>query len=107
MSRQASRLDAQFGVKFIPLPEDKREAWRTSLLLLVNWIVEDLIANPEVGNGLVDVDPVRDDHRVGTSLFSLAHPTQRKRTTQIGCIYAWVIGHDGSAHRMALADWRA
>ena len=106
MPRQTSKLDVQLKVEYVPLSEERREAWCASLLLLVNWIVEDLIANPEISDEPVDIDPVRDARGIWTSLFSLEDPTARKETSKTSSIYAWVIGHDGSAHRMALADWR-
>jgi len=102
-------LVTEFKVVYIPLPPERAAARRTGLLLLMQWIKEDLSLNPEgkVSNEVMDANRDGDDGRVRDALFPLENVAERKRTPASRGIYAWVIGHDGSAHRMALGAWRS
>jgi hypothetical protein len=42
-------LQVNFKVAYVPLPPEMVEARKASLLLLLQWIKEDLILNPEGG----------------------------------------------------------
>ena len=104
MARQA--LKVQLEVEYVSIPKDRVGPWRAGISLLLQLLKEELaICMAEVSHEAV-VGAIRDDHRTGTSLFPLADIAQRKRTSTAGSIHAWVIGNDGSVHRMALADWR-
>jgi len=47
MARQAAQLEVEAIVEYVPLPVEQVEAWRASLLLLADWIIEDLKLHPE------------------------------------------------------------
>lgn len=98
MAKRA-KLEVKLSVEYIPMPKEHVEAWRAGVFLLLQFMKE--ASRESVGVGLS-----RDERRTGNALFPLAHITEGKRTSTAGGLYAWVIGHDGSAHRMALADWR-
>ena len=105
MARPVRSMSIQFKVEYVPVPKDRIGSWRASLLLLLDLLREEKsLYEAEVRNDAVSF--IRDDHRIGTALFPLANVVARKEAAKARGIHAWVIGHDGSVHRMALADWR-
>ena len=92
-------VEVVLHVEYIPLPVEREASWRAGLSLLLQFM--EIGRNESLGAG-------RDgnDLRIGNALFPLANIAQRKRTAKTGGLHAWVIGHGGSVHRMALADWR-
>jgi len=103
-----TELETNFKVVCIPCPPVMAEARRAGLLMLLQWIKEDLISNPvvdEVNDGFMDGNRNGDDGGISVALFPLAHVAERKRAATPGSLYAWAIGHDGSAHRVALGSW--
>jgi hypothetical protein len=100
-------LEADFKTEYIPLPLEMADIRRASLLLLLDWIMEDFLSNPNSEGSEVDdedmvSDRVGDDRGVRTALFPMAGIAERKKTPKARGIYAWFIGHDGSVHRMAM-----
>jgi len=41
------KLQTNFKIVYVPLPPEMKEIRRASLLLLLQWIKENLLANPE------------------------------------------------------------
>ena len=106
MAKRA-KLEMKFDVEYVPVPEDRLGAWRAGLSLLLQLFQEERrIYKAEVVHEFVRAGFVGDDHRVRTSLFPVANVAQGKKASKTGGLHAWVIGHDGSVHRMALAEWR-
>lgn len=106
MTKRA-KLEIELKVEFVQVPEDKVGTWRAGISLLLQLLYEERgIYGTEIADESVDIDRVGDVGRSIPALFSLADVAKGKRATKVGSLYAWVIGHDGAAHRMALADWR-
>lgn len=104
MARLVRSMSMKFKVEYVPVSKDRVGAWHASLLLLLDLLREEKrLYKAEVRNDAVSF--IRDDHRVGSALFPLANVVARKEASKVGGLFAWVIGHDGSAHCMALADW--
>ena len=100
-------LTTDFKAVYVSLPLEMVEVRRASLLLLLQWIREDFILNPdptEKRDGSVDGDRDGNDGRVRASLFSMEDVIARKRVATSHGVYAWFIGHDGSAYRMAVGS---
>ena len=98
-------LHADFKVEYVPLSPEMVEVRRASLLLLLRWIREDLILNPEDSKKASEaLDLSKSDHygTVRDSIFSLEDIAQRAKVAALGYAHAWFIGHDGSAQRVAL-----
>lgn len=105
MAKRAD-LKVEFKVVYVPLPPHMEEARRASLLLLLQWIKEDLILHPEEeSNEVVDGDSNGHDGGVRPALFPVAGVAQRKRTAKAGRVHAWIIGNDGSAYRVVMGSW--
>lgn len=45
--RKPRNLTVELRIKYVPLPGDRVAAWRASLALLVDWIVEDMLTKPD------------------------------------------------------------
>ena len=105
MARKAREFQIDLKVAYVPIPADRVGAWRASLLLLLKLLREErVIFQAEVANEAVDID--RDGHDGGglAALFSLDDVASRKKVAKTRSIYAWFIGHDGSAYRMAMGS---
>ena len=48
--RKPVELQVAFKIQYVPLPPERVEAWRSALSLIVDWVVEDLLSNPEEGS---------------------------------------------------------
>ena len=94
----------EFKAVYIPLPPEMVEIRHAFLLLLLQWIKEDLILNPEdeVNNETVDGNSNGHVGRVWAALFSLAGIAQGKETSAACRIHAWYIGNDGSAYHVVV-----
>ncbi len=108
-----AKLDIELNVEYVPVPEERMGAWRAGISLLLQMFYEEReFCKPAVvnrvwedGDERVDLDRDRNAGGGVAALLSLAHAATRTRTAKTLCVHAWVIGHDGSVHRMALADW--
>ena len=107
MARPVRSISIFLTVEYVPVPDDRIGVWRGSLLLLVNFVRDekDLFLRSEVEDGTVDVGEPGDVDGGVAALFSLAFVTEGEEVASVGGLYAWVVGHDGSLHCMALADW--
>lgn len=47
LGRKPIDIQAVFKVEYVPLPSERVDAWRSSLSLIVDWVVEDLLLNPD------------------------------------------------------------
>ncbi len=103
MARQAQELQVVLKVEYIPIPAERVGAWRAGVLLLLQLIRErrDLRAAEEQ-NERVDSDRNGNAGRVRAALLSLAAGAARQRSAEGSGIYAWYVGHNGSAYRVAL-----
>ena len=81
MAKRAE-LNVEVKVVYVPLPPEMVEARRASLLMLLQWIREDMILNPD------DTEEVNEFSDVSNS--------------KKGDKSAWLIGHDGSAQQVVL-----
>lgn len=100
-------LHADFKVEYVPLSPKMVEVRRASLLLLMRWIREDLILNLDAREERDEiVDRNCDGHAGGrlAALFSLEDVVARKKAAKTRSIYAWFVGHDGSAYRMVMGS---
>ena len=105
MARKVREFQVDLKVEYVTIPADRVGAWRACLLLLLDLLYEErAIFKAEVLNEVVDID--RDGHDGGslTALFSLEDVASRKKVAKTRSIYAWFIGHDGSAYRMAMGS---
>ena len=105
MARKVQKFQMDLKVVYVPIPADRVGAWRASLLLLLKLLREErVVFQAEVANEAVDID--RDGHDGGslTALFSLEDVAARKRVATTRSIYAWFVGHDGSAYRMVMGS---
>ena len=103
MARKVRVFQVNLKVEYVPIPADRVGAWRASLLLLLDLLREErVVFQAEVANEVVDID--RDGHDGGrlAALFSLEDVVARKKAAKTRSIYAWFVGHDGSAYRMAM-----
>ena len=103
MARKVQEFQMDLKVAYVPIPADRVGAWRASLLLLLDLLYEErAIYKAEVTNEFVDID--RDGHDGGrlAALFSMEDVVARKKAAKTRSIYAWFVGHDGSAYRMAM-----
>jgi len=106
-----ARFEMKFDVEYVSIPEDRFGAWRAGFSLLLQllketrklWEAEFFPA--EVEDGFIDVVDAGDLDGSVAALFSLAYVTEGEEVASIGGLRAWVVGHDGSVFRMALADW--
>lgn len=101
MARPVIDVPVILKVEYIPVPEDKVNAWRAGILLLLNLIYEEkeiFTAEKEHEHKRLDSDGRSTGIR--PALFSLANVAQ-KETAKAGGIRAWFVGHDGSAHIVA------
>ena len=104
MAKRAE-LNVEIKIVYVPLPPEMVEVRRASLLMLLKWIREDLILNPEDSkNASEALELSKSDHygTVRDSIFSLEDIAQRAKVAALGYAHAWFIGHDGSAQRVAL-----
>ena len=105
MARKARVFQVDLKVEYVPIPADRVGSWRASLLLLLDLLYEErAIFKAEVLNEVVDID--RDGHDDGSlaTLFSLEDVVARTKVATTRSVYAWFIGHDGSAYRMAMGS---
>lgn len=51
------KLRTDFKIVYVPLPPEMIEIRRASLLLLLQWIKEDLLANPEPPTRGIECEP--------------------------------------------------
>lgn len=107
MARPVRSISILLTVEYVPVPEDRIGVWRGSLLLLVDLLREEkrLFLRSEVEDGTVDIGDPGDVDGGVAALFSLAFVTEGEEVASVGGLYAWVVGHDGSVHCMAMADW--
>ena len=53
------KLQTNFKIVYVPLPPEMIEIRRASLLLLLQWIKEDLLANPEPPTRGIESEPYK------------------------------------------------
>ena len=105
MARKVRVFQVDLKVKYVPIPADRVGAWRASLLLLVELLREErVVFQAEVANEAVDIDRDGHDGRSIAALFSLEDVASRKKAAKTRSVYAWFVGHDGSAYRMAMGS---
>lgn len=98
--------DVLLQVEYVPLPVGREVSWRAGISLLLQ-VLKSVVwfLYPEAEDEFMGIDADGDLDGSVAALFSLAYVTEGEEVASIGGLYAWVVGHDGSVHRMALADW--
>jgi hypothetical protein len=87
-------LVTQFKAAYVPLPPEMVEARRASLLLLLQWVDE------EIKNEREGFDRDRGRSGIWSALFPMAVGVG-SGVAKAGGLHAWFVGHDGSAVRVA------
>lgn len=101
MVRKAQEFPVVLKVEYTPVPMDRVEAWRASLVVLLDLLHEEV----EAQNEHKRLDRDRSGSGVRAPLFSLANVVKQE-VAQAQRLHAWVVGHDGSAHCMAYGSRR-
>lgn len=91
-------LEAKLEMRFVPLTPERESAWRAGVLLLLQCFYDAKKKAAQNEFMVIDHDCGVDAGVV--ALFPLAD-VDRQEVAATGGLYAWFVGHDGSAVRLA------